>query len=139
MKDGNNCCQSILLAAEGIWGIHIGDDILAASSLFGRGMGSGCTCGALVGVIMVAGIMRKNSNTPLGSELAQQLHDRFKEEFGSTCCRAIRKKRGIFKNIGNKACIELTAHTAQIMVQELEEVINAEQFAGYISNNTNPK
>jgi C_GCAxxG_C_C family probable redox protein len=139
MKDGNNCCQSILLAAKRVWGIPIGDDILAAASLFGGGMGSGCTCGALAGMIMAAGIMDKNSCHPLGLKLAQQLHDRFKEEFGATCCRAIRKKQGAFHKIGNKACIELTAHTAQILVQELEEVLHAEQPAGYITDNTNPK
>lgn len=139
MKNGNNCCQSILLAAQKVWGIPVGDDILAATSLFGGGMGSGCTCGALAGMIMAAGILEKGNSCPLGLKLAQQLHDRFKAEFGATCCRVIRKKQGPFHKIGNKACIELTAQTARILVEELEEVLNAEQPAGHITDHTNPK
>jgi len=138
MKSGNNCCQAVLLAASQVWEIPLGDDMMAAASLFGGGMGSGCTCGALAGIIMAAGIMDKYHPHPSGVKLAQQLHDLFKKEFGSTCCRVIRKKRSVIENIGKKACIDLTGRTVEILIAEWEGILNAETGSG-IDNNTNVK
>ncbi len=126
MKSGNNCCQAILVAASQVWEIPLGEDMLAAAGLFGGGMGSGCTCGALTGMVMAAGIMDKYHPHPAGSKLAQQLHDQFKQEFGSTCCRVIKNKRSAIQKIGNKACVDLTSKTAEILVTEWEGVLNAE-------------
>lgn len=138
MKSGNNCCQSVLLAARKVWDIPIGDDMLAAAGLFGEGMGSGCTCGALTGMIMAAGIMNKYHPHPNGSKLASQLHDQFKQEFGATCCRVIKKKRSVIQRIGNKACIELTAKTAEILFAGWEECADDQPFepASNIDYNT---
>lgn len=91
MKSGNNCCQAVLVAASKIWDISLDPDILAAAGLFGGGIGSGCTCGALTGMVMAAGIMNRYHPHPAGSKLPQQLHDQFKMAFGATCCRVIRK------------------------------------------------
>lgn len=141
MKSGNNCCQAVLLAAKMAWNIPVGDDMLAAASLFGKGMGSGCTCGALTGMVMAAGIMDKYHPHSAGSKLPEQLHDQFKQEFGSTCCRVIRKKHSVIHNIGNKACIELTSKTAEILIAEWEglwDAQSAESGPG-INHNSNPK
>lgn len=141
MKSGNNCCQAILLAAGKVWDIPVGDDMLAAAGLFGNGMGSGCTCGALTGMVMAAGIMDKYHPHPAGSKLPQQLHDQFKQEFGSTCCRVIRKKRSAIQKIGNKACMDLTSRTAEILVIQWEGVLDAqpaESIPG-INHNSNPE
>ncbi len=120
MKSGNNCCQSVLLAAKKVWDLPIGEDMLAAASLFAEGMSSGCTCGALTGMVMAAGIMDKSHPHPAGSKLPQQLHNQFKQEFGSTCCRVIRKKRTPIEKIGNKGCIDLTSRTAEILFAQWE-------------------
>jgi len=124
MKRGHNCCQSILLAASRVWNIPVGADIMAAASLFGEGMGSGCTCGALAGMVMASGIMEQYYTHPLGRKLSQKLHDEFKREFGATCCRAIKRKRGPLENIGNRACMELTGKAAQILLQEWEMILD---------------
>lgn len=126
MKSGNNCCQAVLMAAQQVWDITVGDDVMAAASLFGGGMGSGCTCGALIGMVMTAGIMEKSHPHPAGSKLPQQLHDMFKQEFGSTCCRVIKKKRSPIERIGNKACIDLTSRAAEIVVAEWEGLVDVQ-------------
>lgn len=126
MKSGNNCCQAVLMAAQQVWDIPVGEDVLAAASLFGGGMGSGCTCGALTGMVMTAGIMDKSHPHPAGSQLPQQLHDKFKQEFGSTCCRVIRKKRTPIERIGNKGCLDLTSRAAEILVAEWEGLMDVQ-------------
>ncbi|MFA7078819.1 MAG: C-GCAxxG-C-C family protein [Syntrophomonas sp.] len=138
MKSGSNCCQAILAAVSKVWDIPLGDDMLAAAALFGGGMGSGCTCGALTGMVMAAGIMDKYHPHPAGSNLSKQLHDQFKHEFGSTCCRVIKNKRTTIQKIGNKACMDLTGRTAEMLVAEWERFINAPTVPG-INNNSNSK
>ncbi|MGI6119985.1 MAG: C-GCAxxG-C-C family protein [Desulfosporosinus sp.] len=118
MKSGTNCCQAVLVAASKMWDISLDPDLMAAAGLFGRGIGSGCTCGALTGMVMAAGIMNRYHPHPAGSKLPRHLHDRFKTTFGATCCRVIRKKRPLIQNIGNGACIELTSKTAEILLAE---------------------
>lgn len=84
-------------------------------------MNSGCTCGALIGMIMASGIMHKKSGHPLGRKLPRHLHDRFKEEFGSTCCRVIQSKRPLLQKMRSKAaCIALTSRAAAMLVEEWE-------------------
>jgi len=130
MKSGKNCCQSVLLAAGKVWNIPIGDDILAAANQFGEGMGSGCTCGALAGMVMAVGIRQQYDEHPRGSKLVKELHDQFKHEFGATCCRAIKKKRSVLDRIGNRACVELTGKTAALLVKQWERIDNGAESPG---------
>lgn len=141
MHSGHNCCQSVMLAARQVWSIPIGDDLIAAGEFFGAGMGSGCTCGALAGMIMAAGVMEKYHPHPEGDRLPQLLHDRFKEEFGSTCCRVIKKKRSIIDKIGNRACTELTGKTAGILYSAWEGTADGQpdKPASGIDNNSDLK
>lgn len=141
MESGNNCCQAVLLAARKAWGIPVGEDLLAAAKLFGGGMGSGCSCGALTGMIMAAGIMNRYHPHPDSAKLPQQLHDQFKQEFGSTCCRVIKKRRSVIDKIGKKACVELTGKTAGILFAAWEGIIDAPiaESIDDINNNSNPE
>ncbi|MDD3364985.1 MAG: C-GCAxxG-C-C family protein [Syntrophomonas sp.] len=129
MNSGRNCCQAVLVAAGQVWNMPVEDEILAAANLFGGGMGSGCTCGALAGMVMAAGIREQYCQHPRGGKLAQDLHDQFKEEFGATCCRVIRKKRSVLEKIGNQACAELTAKAAALLVRQWEGIDNGTETA----------
>lgn len=141
MKSGSNCCQSILVAASQVWGIPLEDDVLAAAALFGGGMGSGCTCGALAGMVMASGIMNRYHHHPAGSNLSRQLHDKFREEFGAVCCRVIKKKRSAIQQIGNRACVDLTGKAASLLIAEWEGVLDAHspESGPGINHNTNLK
>lgn len=127
MNEGYNCCEAVLLTAEEIWKLQLPEEILAAGSLFAEGMGSGCCCGALVGLMMVSGILSKTYLHPRGKALAVYLHDAFKERFGSTCCRVICSKRTPLGRIGKRACKELTGDTAQLMVEVWDDLIQSAQ------------
>lgn len=135
MKKGSNCCQAVLLAAKEVWGIPVGEDVLAAAALMGEGMGSGCTCGALSGIIMASGIRQHYQAHPAGNHLPANLHDAFKKEFGATCCRAIKNKRSLAEKFGRRGCIQLTERTVAIMVREWEKGNNV---TANLYNNSNP-
>jgi len=124
MRSGLNCCQSILFTASKLWDMPVDEKTLAMASLFAEGMDSGCTCGALVGMMMASGLMKKSFPHPSGDKLASQIHDRFKQEFGSTCCRSIKAKRSILEKIGRDGCIKLTGRAAEILAEEWDGVIN---------------
>lgn len=118
MKQGDNCCEAVVRAADKVWGLKLAPESIAVTSLFKEGMDSGCTCGALVGMVMISGILKNRYGHPLKDKLAADLTSRFRAEFGSTCCRVICKQRPLWEKIGRKGCIVLTAKTAGI----LEEV-----------------
>lgn len=125
MKAGRNCCQALITAASQICRVPVGQDIISAASLFGAGMGSGCSCGALTGMIMASGVFQQHAPHPLGNKLPQKLHDDFKKQFGATCCRVIKSRRGSLANIGNRACIELTGQAAEMLIKEWEGILDA--------------
>lgn len=115
MGQGNNCCEAVVRAANKVWDLELPPEAIAVTSLFKEGMDSGCTCGALVGMVMISGILKNHYGHPLKDKLAANLTSRFRTEFGSTCCRVICKKRSVWEKIGRKGCIVLTAKTAGIL------------------------
>lgn len=91
-----NCAQAVLVAFEDVTGM---DRTLAAklSSSFGGGMGRMReVCGAVSGMLMVAGILYGYEDPGEGDchkkahyELVQELAGKFREEVGSIICREI--------------------------------------------------
>lgn len=138
MKKGKNCCQAVIIAASEFYSIPVQPDIMAAASMFGGGMGSGCSCGALTGMIMASGVFEQYGSHPLGDKLPGELHDEFKNQFGATCCRVIKSRRGSLANIGNRACIELTSKAADLLIHEWEGILDGSGTAT-INNHTNVK
>jgi len=118
MIKGKNCCEAVVRASNQVWDLKLAPEVIGSTSLFKEGMGSGCTCGALVGMVMISGILKNRYGHPLNDKLASDITSRFRAEFGSTCCRVICKQRSLWEKIGRKGCIVLTAKTAGI----LEEV-----------------
>ena len=95
---GSNCAQAVLLAFSDVTGL---DHKTAAkiSSSFGGGMGRlREVCGAVSGMLMVAGILygyddpgEKDCNKKAHYQLVQHLAGKFREEVGSIVCREILK------------------------------------------------
>jgi C_GCAxxG_C_C family probable redox protein len=133
MGKGHNCCEAVLMAANEVWSLKLSPDTLAAGVFFKEGMGSGCSCGALVGLVMISGILSRKYPHPLGKELAPYLYRRFKEQFGSSCCRVLCSNRPLRERIGKKGCKILTGNTATLMVEVWGEVIRGteQNFRNY--------
>jgi C_GCAxxG_C_C family probable redox protein len=71
-------------------------DMKKLCSVFGGGIGrSGCVCGALVGSLAIAAIVHgeahHDSHPSKGYAIAKRIHDSFKKNNGSTCCRLLRE------------------------------------------------
>lgn len=127
LKQGHNCCQAVMYAAGHLLEVELSDDVLTAGSLFAHGMDRGCVCGALVGMVMFSGIMEKRYGRPSGVELPARLEEEFIKNFGSTCCRSIRKSRNPILNIGNRACLKLTEQAAEMLVAVWEVQVHGKQ------------
>jgi len=114
-----NCAQAVALSSvELLGGQTSGIRQLAAG--FGHGMSAGCTCGALAGGVMaisllLAGPETKGFDREI-AEAAAQLHRKFVNEFGQTCCRGLRKKLSPYKN---SRCREITSKTAALTMELL--------------------
>ena len=94
---GYNCAQSVLVAFSDLTGLDAGFSAKFSSS-FGGGMGRlREVCGAVSGMLMVAGLLY-GYDTPGDDEIkkehyarVQYLAGRFREEVGSIVCRDILK------------------------------------------------
>ena len=105
-----SCSEATLLVTNhGFGGGLSTEQALALGSGFGGGIGdSGSTCGALSGGVMALGLfLGPGCNGGLAKreyrKLVGSYYDRFREEFGSDCCRDLiadfrknRKGRGSF-------------------------------------------
>ena len=95
--DGYNCAQAVAVAFSDITGLDRDFSAKMASS-FGGGMGRMReVCGAVSGMLMVAGLLYGYDSTDDDSAkkahytLVQQLAGEFREQIGSIVCREILK------------------------------------------------
>jgi len=86
----------------------------------GDGMGgSGCLCGALNGGALALGLFLGTGHLSPGGdqkvlEATRQLHDRFKDAFGSACCRILTKSRAKAPVSKNRDCALRTAKATEL-------------------------
>ena len=126
------CSESVIKTIKDEFQLPVSDDVIAAASGFPVGMGnSGCTCGAVVGGIMALGLVfgrtePKDEKVNHTMALANELHDDFRDNHKSLCCRVL--TRGMEKGSPEhmEQCIfftgEVAEKTARIIVRELERI-----------------
>jgi C_GCAxxG_C_C family probable redox protein len=85
-----NCCQSVIKGFCDSRNIEC-DQLLSATSTFGRGLNSGCVCGALAGAELVLGLIY-SKDVSIARQKSSEMHNRFKEKFKATCCRVLKGK-----------------------------------------------
>lgn len=95
---GSNCAQAVVVAFCDVTGLEP-EFAAKLSSSFGGGMGRMReVCGAVSGMLMVAGLLygyddpgEKDENKKAHYRLVQELAGKFREEVGSIICREILK------------------------------------------------
>ncbi|MGM9549645.1 MAG: C-GCAxxG-C-C family protein [Faecousia sp.] len=95
---GSNCAQAVVVAFCDVTGLEK-DFAAKLASSFGGGMGRlREVCGAVSGMLMVAGLLygyddpgEKDVNKKAHYQLVQALTGKFREEIGSIVCREILK------------------------------------------------
>lgn len=125
------CSEAVVLTIKEVFDLDYGDEVVRLASGFAIGMGgSGCVCGAVVGANMAIGMVfgrdkAKDRRVKKTLKLSKEVHDYFKEEKGSLCCRVLTRK---FKKFGSKEhkeqCAlftgELAYKTAEVIARELK-------------------
>lgn len=90
------CAPAVLVVLNRALGGELSEDMakaLAAGLPIGMG-GAGCACGALTGAQLALGMFmgQGRRGQKRTRKAAAALHDAFKEQCGSTCCRVLIKK-----------------------------------------------
>ena len=119
-NSGFACSESVIYAIRKNFEADIPDDAIAMSSGFPWGLGGGgCICGALAGATMCIGYFfgRRTPGDPSINRcfaLTNELHDKFKEAHGATCCRVL--CRGMERNSPERKakCTEMVKQTVVI-------------------------
>lgn len=126
-EEGYNCCQSILLATNDAWNLGIDPMLISAGQFFRNGMGSGSTCGALIGAQMALGILNERYRTQLKIKTAHTLYNEFVSILESSDCKDLRKKQGFRDKLGSKGCKVITQTTAGILCEFWENINGQEK------------
>lgn len=131
-KSGYHCSEAVLLAFEKHTDKEFSDDCKRGMSAFVEGIGtSGCICGALAAGVFVLSTMGgrldpKEKTTRL-ERIVKELHDAFREEFKSACCRVIKKNSAKVFGIGQyKSCHK----TVDFVSMKIVELAKRENWVG---------
>jgi len=122
------CSESLLLVLNhGFNGGLSSEQAKQLGAGFCGGMGeAGCTCGALSGAIMGLGVLlgphgKGSLSKKRFRQLTKKMHDRFHEQFSSTCCRVLIKEFDKDRKGRSKFCSNLTGITSAIATELILE------------------
>ena len=109
-REGFNCSQSVLKAAEIIYNIRVSEQSFNMCKGVGSGFGAGNLCCALVGGIMVFGLMFDENTT---KSMRIRLLDLFHQKYGSNQCAVLLRQM-------NNDCEQVVADVADMTQQLIE-------------------
>ncbi len=122
------CSEAILYTFNEALGNPLPPEAVRLASGFPVGMGAlgagGCACGALAGGIMVLGMVYGRSNpgdeAPVVLGKAKELHDWFRSQKGSTCCRVLIRGLEFGSPEHSDQCVSLTGDVAEQLAHMLD-------------------
>ncbi|MDD6920064.1 MAG: C-GCAxxG-C-C family protein [Eubacteriales bacterium] len=129
---GFACSETIVDVFRRHAGVEMSEDAIAMSSGFPGGVGmSGCICGALAGATMCIGYLygRTKKNDVAANKcikVTRELHDKFVERNGATCCRALIKQ---FESMNNKPRKEHCTKMVEGTLEDLFNIIKKEEVS----------
>ncbi len=125
------CSEAIIKTIKDEFQLPISDDIIAAASGFPVGIGgAGCTCGAVVGGIMAIGLFfgrteAKDEKVNKAMALAHELHNHFKSNHKTLCCRTLTTDMELGSPKHMEQCVSLTGEVAievaHMIIRELDQ------------------
>ncbi len=126
-KEGYNCAEATLKSVNELLDLGLVPGMEKMATAFGGGVGqAGCICGALVGGNMAIGLYKGRSSVAEDRmpayAAAKELHQRFKEKFGSTCCRVLNPGDDYQSVEHKKRCLKYTGNGAGIVMEYLLEL-----------------
>ncbi len=117
------CSESIMVVLNRVFGGGLSDRTaqqMAAGFCHGIG-GAGCSCGALTGsVTMLSLFLGQHYETGLSKKkfrrIVKGMHDDFRDQFGSSCCRVLSKKVKHDRKAHYANCLMLTKGSTEMAV-----------------------
>jgi len=115
------CSEAVVSVLNQALGAGVPDEVvIRMASALPIGMGeSGCTCGALSGGVLALGLFL-GRDAPAAADkrgalpAANALHNRFKQAFGSSCCRVLTKNVKHDSRLHFQHCAKLTGLAAEL-------------------------
>lgn len=116
IEDGYSCSEAVILYLKSK-GKEIPDALFHAVSGLRAGIGGrGCVCGSLIAAVMALGYLDSGKNKDHIHKLSADLHDKFKDQFKSTCCRVLTRKFDFKSRERKEYCLGLI----EFVIRELE-------------------
>jgi C_GCAxxG_C_C family probable redox protein len=120
------CSESIFFVINEHFGRPLPPEAVRLTSGFPVGMGlAGCSCGALTGGLVALGLMYGRTSPGQDNskmlQLAKELHDWFKQEFKSTCCRVLIKDLEFASPEHMDQCVRITGTVAEKVARMIIE------------------
>ncbi|SCK01904.1 C_GCAxxG_C_C family protein [uncultured Clostridium sp.] len=127
------CSEAIVKTIKDEFELPISDEIVAAASGFPIGIGgSGCTCGAVSGGVMSLGLVfgrqvAKDPKVRKTMELTKELHEKFRNNHKSLCCRILTKGLDMGSGEHKEQCISFTGEVAEEVAKIIVRELNLEK------------
>lgn len=127
------CSEAIVKTIKDEFELPISDEIVAAASGFPIGIGgSGCTCGAVSGGVMALGLVfgrqvAKDPKVRKTMELTKELHEKFRNNHKSLCCRILTKGLDMGSGEHKEQCISFTGEVAEEVAKIIVRELNLEK------------
>lgn len=86
----HHCAEAVMESIRREYSPQLPESIVGTVSGFGGGSSSGCLCGAVSGGTVALGMVLNDKKQT--THLTKELHTWFKEKYGVTCCKIIRKE-----------------------------------------------
>lgn len=132
------CSESIIKTLKDRFKPEIGDEVVALASGFPVGMGkAGCTCGAVVGSQMALGLLfgrqkAKGKEVEKAMELSKEVHDIFRRENKTLCCRILTKDMKLGSKVHMEQCVRFTGDMAEATARIIARELGIETEGGVI-------
>lgn len=123
------CSEAVVKTIKDAFNLSVSNDVIAMASGFPVGIGgAGCTCGALTGGVIALGLVfgrskPKDKKVDKAMKLSRELHDIFKKNHKSLCCRTLNR----FMIMGTSSQVEQCIAFTGEMAQETARIIIREQ------------
>ncbi len=120
-KNGLYCSEAVLKAFEEVTGHTFSQDIKRSTTILGEGIGdTGCICGAVSAVVLIAGSfsgrIEIDAKKDYSQKIGKRIIEQFKSKYQTTCCKSLKKKSEIIFGIGQyRHCPEITSFCAEII------------------------
>jgi C_GCAxxG_C_C family probable redox protein len=112
------CSEAIVRTIRDAYRVNVPEIIVAMASGFPVGIGgSGCTCGAVAGGVMALGLFfgrtePGDSKVDKAMALSAELHESFKGNHKTLCCRKLTKGMELGSQVHMEQCISFTGEVA---------------------------